>query len=169
MAWGSAFQPIRIRELRPDMAGFAGQSKAVALVQAGADKPYGRLIEGAWIDYDHGFYYLYYSGDNCCGIKAHYAVMVARAKKITGPYTRLGSVAANKSSVILEQDSFFVAPGHNAVFGDGAGNKWIAYHAIPREDFKKGSYHRFMYLNRLVYKNGWPVVIKETTVSIKPE
>ncbi len=25
-------------------------------------------------------------GDNCCGEGAHYAVMVARAKKATGPF-----------------------------------------------------------------------------------
>ncbi|MBO9618065.1 MAG: family 43 glycosylhydrolase [Niabella sp.] len=169
MAWGSASQPIRIRELNPGMTEFADGSKAIELIQPGADKTYGRLIEGAWIDYDHGFYYMYYSGDNCCGINAHYAIMVARAKKITGPYTRLGAVAANKSSVILEQDSFLVAPGHNSVFSDRAGNKWIAYHAIPREDFKKGNYHRFMYLNRLVYKNGWPVVVKTGRTLVEKE
>ncbi|HEX7757180.1 MAG TPA: family 43 glycosylhydrolase [Niabella sp.] len=167
MVWGSASQPIRIREMAADMTGFAKHSKEIELIPAGADQPYGRLIEGAWIDYDQGFYYLYYSGDNCCGVNAHYAVMVARAEKITGPYTRFGAVAPDRSGVILGQDSFLVAPGHNSVFSDRAGNKWIAYHAIPRGDFKKGSYHRLMYLNRIVYENGWPVVVQVKAPSIK--
>jgi len=161
MVWGSGFQPLQIREMAPSMTAFARGSKTYAVLPAGADKDYGRLVEGAWIDYQGGYYYLYYSGDNCCGVDAHYAVMVARARNITGPYTRLGAVAANKSSVILESDASMVAPGHNSIFRDGDGRPWIAYHAIPKAAFDKKRYGRVMYLDRVEYTNGWPVVAKE--------
>lgn len=41
---------------------------------------YQRLTEGAWIIYRQPFYYLFYSGDNCCGDRTRYAVQAARAK-----------------------------------------------------------------------------------------
>lgn len=166
MVWGSGFQPLRIREMDPSMKTFAAGSVDHAILPAGADKDYGKLVEGAWIDYDQGYYYLYYSGDNCCGVDAHYAVMVARSKNITGPYTRLGAVSENKSSVILESDAMIVAPGHNSVFKDKEGQKWIAYHAIPRAAFNEKKYGRILYLDRIVYKNGWPALIKETPPAI---
>ncbi|MBZ4191034.1 family 43 glycosylhydrolase [Niabella beijingensis] len=166
MIWGSGFQPLQIREMDPSMTAFKKGSAAKAVIQAGADKDYGRLVEGAWIDYNDGYYYIYYSGDNCCGIEAHYAVMVARSKNITGPYTRLAEVAANKSSVILESDAHIVAPGHNSVIKDNNGKKWIAYHAIPREAFDKKRYGRVMYIDRIIYRDGWPVVVKEQPPAI---
>ena len=50
---------------------------------------YRRLVEGAWIVQRGGYTYLFFSGDNCCGPKAHYAVMVARSRSATGPFETL--------------------------------------------------------------------------------
>ncbi|SDD33944.1 family 43 glycosylhydrolase [Niabella drilacis] len=166
MVWGSGFRPLQIREMDPSMTAFAKDAETYAVLPAGADKDYGRLVEGAWIDYRNGYYYLYYSGDNCCGVEAHYAVMVARAKNITGPYIRRGAVAANKSSVILERDAMMVAPGHNSVIEDRNGKTWIAYHAIPRAAYDRKNYGRMLYLDRVEYRNGWPVVVKEMPPAI---
>ncbi|MCF3108555.1 family 43 glycosylhydrolase [Niabella sp. CC-SYL272] len=166
MVWGSGFQPLRIREMDPSMTRFATGSADRAVIQAGADKDYGRLVEGAWIDYNGGYYYLYYSGDNCCGIDAHYAVMVARSRNIQGPYTRLGMVAANKSSVILKSDDAIIAPGHNSIIKDWSGKKWIAYHAIPKDAFDQKRYGRIMYIDRIEYRNGWPVVVQQKTPAV---
>ena len=45
------------------------------------------------------FYYLFYSGDNCCGPKAHYAVMVARSRSATGPFETLATATGAPNSV----------------------------------------------------------------------
>lgn len=161
MTWGSGFQPIKIRELHPSMTRFEDGSSEVAVIPVGKDKQYSRLVEGPWIDYDNGFYYLYYSGDNCCGAKANYAVLVARAKNITGPYTRLGAWNKTQNSVLLEKDTLLQAPGHNSIVRDKSGKKWIAYHAIPMSRFKEGRYARLMYLHPIEYKKGWPVINKQ--------
>ncbi len=161
--WGSGFQPIKVQELTDDWKDFKPGTARTPVVWPGKEKAYTILLEGAWVDYQDGKYYLYYSGDNCCGNNAHYAVMVARAENAYGPYERLGEKNGSGSSVILEQDKAWLAPGHNSIFSDGKGNKWIAFHAIGRNMLpeKNGNTRRVMLINRIVYKNGWPVVIKQ--------
>ena len=158
--WGSGFKPIKVQELTNDWKNFKTGTTALDLVWPGKEADYTNLLEGAWVDCQDGKYYLYYSGDNCCGKKAHYAVMVAKADNAIGPYQRLGETNKTGSSIILAQDSTWLAPGHNSIFKDSKGNKWIAYHAIDRKNnYKKnGISRRVMLIKRIVYKNGWPVV-----------
>ena len=158
MTWGSGFQPIKIRALADSMTSFSKGSSDVEIMPVGEEEKYSRLVEGPWIDYDNGFYYLYYSGDNCCEENANYAVLIARSKHIQGPYTRMGHWNKTGNSIILEQNELIKAPGHNSIIKDRNGNKWMAYHAIPAEGFKKRQYGRWFYLDRVTYKNGWPVL-----------
>ena len=156
--WGSDFQPLKVQEMTDNWSAFKPGTEAKAIVHPGKDKSYSNLIEGSWLDYNKGIYYLYYSGDNCCGTKANYAVMVARASNPTGPFERLGEANHSLNSAILEKDSVYLAPGHNSIFKDEKGKKWIAYHAIERSHKEKG---RVLCINRIAYKNGWPVVLKQ--------
>ncbi len=160
--WGSGFQPIKVQELTNDWKNFKPGSTALPLVAPATEKDYTILLEGAWVDYQDGEYYLYYSGDNCCGDKAHYAVMVARADNAMGPYQRLGEINKTGSSVILEQDAAWLAPGHNSIVADSKGQKWIAYHAINKKTLteENGDSKRVMLIKRIEYKNGWPVVME---------
>ena len=166
--WGSDFAPIRVRELNDDWKSFKEGSIATPVMHPGEETNYTKLIEGAWIDYNNGKYYLYYSGDNCCGDNANYAVMVARADNAFGPFERLGEANGTGSSVILAKDSILTAPGHNSIFKDNNGNKWIAYHAIWKSEAEQEkANHQNKYLRRvmciepLIYKNGWPFVEKK--------
>ena len=166
--WGSGFAPIRVRELNDDWKGFKKGSTAKPVMFPDKEKEYSKLIEGAWVDYNNGKYYLYYSGDNCCGDRANYAVMVARADNAFGPFERLGEANGTGSSVILEKDRTWFAPGHNSIVKDYKGNSWIAYHAIWKNEAdasrgtKQNKYvRRVMCVEPVVYKNGWPVVEKK--------
>ncbi len=156
--WGSDFQPLKVQEMTDDWSAFKPGTTAKAIIYPGKDKSYSKLIEGSWLDYNKGTYYLYYSGDNCCGTKANYAVMIAKADNPTGPFERLGEANHSLNSAILEKDSVYLAPGHNSIFKDEKGKKWIAYHAIERSHKEKG---RVLCINRIAYKNGWPVVLKQ--------
>ncbi|RVU02433.1 glycoside hydrolase [Mucilaginibacter limnophilus] len=153
--WGSGFEPLKVQEMSADWRTFKPGTQPKTVVQPKAEKVYTNLIEGSWVDIQDGKYYLYYSGDNCCGDSANYAVLVARADNPFGPFTTLAKASGKQSSAILEKDETWLAPGHNSIFTDNSGQKWIAYHAIDRKDPKKG---RVMLLKKINYINGWPVV-----------
>lgn len=164
--WGSGFGPIKVQELGPDRISFKSGSSPVDLVGVIPNEDpsnYQRLVEGAWVTRHSGYYYMFYSGDNCCGPKAHYAVMVARSRSATGPFETLAQATGAANSVILEADSRWIAPGHNAVIADRKGRQWIFYHAVdanrPRD--KPGddvNSRRVMLIDQLEWKDGWPRV-----------
>lgn len=162
--WGSGFGPIKVQELAKDRISFAPGSKPIDLVDVIKNEDplnYQRLVEGAWITRRGGFYYLFYSGDNCCGPKAHYAVMVARSRSATGPFETLADATGAANSVILEADARWIAPGHNAVIEDEKKQHWILYHAVdakrPREKESDDiNSRRVMLIKKLQWADGWP-------------
>lgn len=160
--WGSASKPIRVQELAPDRLRFMPGSTSKELIFPDKDREHHTLIEGAWLTYREGTYYLFYSGDRCCGPRARYAVMVARASDALGPFERYQGAGGTDDSAILKFNGFWLAPGHNSVVRDAEGTDWILYHAIDAarahfEDEPHGRMSpRLMLLDRIVYRNGWP-------------
>jgi arabinan endo-1,5-alpha-L-arabinosidase len=144
--WGSAGRPIIAQELSPDGLRVIGDPVEVLPRSSGE---YESLIEGAWITEHDGAFYLFYSGDACCGEDAHYAVMVARAADPLGPYTR------DPNNPILAANAAFTAPGHNSTIRGPDGNDWMLYHAMIRAE---GSSFRFLFLDRIDWVDGWPVI-----------
>jgi arabinan endo-1,5-alpha-L-arabinosidase len=154
--WGSGHKPIKVRELNEDRISFKAGSVTAEVIVPNNDE-YSKLVEGAWVHFREGYYYMFYSGDNCCGDKANYAVMVARSRKAEGPFERLSEMQKSSSSAILIKNTSWLAPGHNSVITDDAGHDWIVYHAISLDPALK-SKGRMMLIDRLKYKNGWPFV-----------
>jgi arabinan endo-1,5-alpha-L-arabinosidase len=162
--WGSGFGPIKVQELAPDRISFAPGSKPIDLVHViKSEDPgeYQRLVEGAWVIYRAPWYYLFYSGDNCCGPNAHYAALVARSRSATGPFETLAQASGTKSSAILAARDIWVAPGHNSIATDAAGNDWIVYHAVDSRNPRSKpdaeiNTRRVMLIDRIVYEKGWP-------------
>lgn len=158
--WGSGFQPIKVQELAPDRLGFARGSKPLDILPP-SKAPYENLVEGAWVILREGWYYLLYSGDDCCGAKPHYAVLVARSRSATGPFEKLAAVAKRPDSTILVQNERWLGPGHNAVVTDPTGQDWIVYHAIDatnRQIPGTKDVRRPLLIDRLDYEGGWPRV-----------
>ena len=149
--WGSGFEPVKVQELAPNRVDFLSGSQPVNLIFPISDPSpgsYRDLVEGAWITYRNGYYYLFFSGDDCCTI-AHYAVMVARSTNAVGPFTILPE---NKGVIIAGNDKW-LGPGHNSVIRDDKSTDWIVYHAYHPNDRSKG---RVMLINRLIYQHdGW--------------
>jgi len=166
--WGSGFGPLRVRELAADGLGFAENSEAQVIVEtrtAGDPALYGHLIEGSWVHYRQGWYYLFYSGDNCCGPDARYAVLVARARHATGPYQTLAQATGTAGTILTENDRW-QAPGHNSLITDDHGQDWLLYHAIDRQqptfdaiNDEQGYSRRVMLLSKVNYNDeGWPII-----------
>jgi arabinan endo-1,5-alpha-L-arabinosidase len=129
------------------------------------DADYARLVEGPWVVYRNGWYYLFYSGDDCCGTPPHYAVLVARSRDPLGPFERLGEANGTGHSEILAQGSgYWGAPGHNAIVTDDAGTDWILYHAVdpahPLQD-EAAFVRRPMLIDRITWRDGWPTVDRD--------
>lgn len=162
--WGSGFKPIKVQELAPNRTSFAKGSRPVDLVWPNPVKDaFPVLVEGAWVIRRGGYYYLFYSGDNCCGPKADYAVMVARSRSATGPFQTLEQATGKPHSIILEKRGYWVAPGHNSIVHDGAGQDWIVYHAVdarrPRQKATdEPNTRRVMLIDRIRWVEGWPVI-----------
>jgi arabinan endo-1,5-alpha-L-arabinosidase len=162
--WGSGFEPLKVQELAADRMSFARGSSAKDLVWPSAGrKSFPVLVEGSWVVRRGGYYYLFYSGDNCCGAKADYAVMVARSRSALGPFQTLEQAGGAPHSIILAKSARWIAPGHNSVVTDGAGQDWIVYHAVdvnrPRgKASDEVNTRRIMLIDRIQWRNGWPVI-----------
>lgn len=167
--WGSGFGPIKVQELGADGMSFAPGSKPIDLVtvvRTEDAREYRRLVEGAWVTVRDGWYYLFFSGDNCCGPKAHYATMVARSRSPTGPF----EVRTRPLYLVLEANERWVAPGHNSVIRDDAGTDWILYHGVdarrsrtkPSDDVNT---RRVMLMDRLEWRGGWPEIAGRSPTS----
>lgn len=152
--WGSDKQPIYVQQLAEDGLSVIGEEKAVVYPGAQSREAYDDLVEGPWIVKRDGYYYMFYSGDYCCysndGKVPHYAVMAARSESPTGPFEPY------PDNPILEKNDEFLAPGHNAVIQDDAGQDWIVYHAFNSLDFS--STGRVLMIDRIRWKDGWPVI-----------
>ena len=87
----------------------------------------GHVVEGPAIIRRGDFYYLFYAGDRCCGSNCTYAVGVARAQSIKGPWEK------HASNPILRQNENWKCPGHGTVVTDKTGQDYFLYHAYATD------------------------------------
>lgn len=156
--WGSGHQPIKVQELADDRLNFREGSQPIPvldILQGGGPDNYQKLVEGAWVMYKNGFYYLFYSGDNCCGEHAHYALMVARSTDPLGPFETMAESTGVANNLIIERYKQWLAIGHNSIVKDKAAQEWVVYHGIDSLDRPKG---RVMLIHPLEWEGGWPVI-----------
>jgi arabinan endo-1,5-alpha-L-arabinosidase len=160
--WGSDRKPIAVQELDADRVHFAAGSTPTMVIQTGST-PYESLVEGPWVIKRGDWYYLFYSGNDCCSLpNPHYAVLVARSASPTGPFVKRGDALGTGNSTILTGDDGFRGPGHNAIVSDAAGNDWIVYHAVDanKPTLSDGrSVRRPLLIDQIKYDAaGWPYV-----------
>ena len=146
----------------PDRMSFAPGSKPLDLVRpVKSDDPaeYRELIEGAWVIHRGGWYYLFYSGDNCCGPKAHYAVLVARSRSATGPFETLTDAPASRHHPRAARQLVRARPqcdhhrrGRRRLDGLSRG-RCRRPRTKPTDDVNT---RRIMLIDRIVWRDGWP-------------
>jgi len=160
--WGSGFQPIKVQELAADRMSFVPESKQIDLIWPnGREGAFPRLVEASWVLLHDGFYYLFYSGDNCCGPDAEYGVMVARSQSATGPFETLEQAKGVPNSLMLERNERWLAPGHNCLVTDNDGQVWMIYHAVDVERPRQRQQdeinsRRVLMIDRIDWRDGWP-------------
>jgi arabinan endo-1,5-alpha-L-arabinosidase len=153
MYWGSDRVPILVQELTPDGMNVVGSPDGV-LFPSEQFEGYERLVEGPWVIKHGDYYYLMYSGDDCCD-KPHYAMLIARSKSPKGPFEK-----APNNPILVAGDRWD-GPGHNAAIQDDAGDWWLLYHAMDKQS---GTKDRVMLLDKLTWQpDGWPARLTPST------
>lgn len=152
LIWGS-FHGIFGVELSEDGLHVKGQKFQIG----------GNAYEGSLIYKKDGYYYYFGSTGTCCeGEKSTYQVKVTRSSTFEGPYTdKEGkNLLENGGTLLLQKNpdkDGFIGPGHNGdIVTDKAGQTWMIYHAFD----KKEPIRRVMLLDKIQWKEGWPVVDK---------
>lgn len=83
----------------------------------------GKLVEGPFILRHNGWFYLFFSGNGCCGAGCDYALGVARSRALLGPWEK------NPANPILAGNATWKCPGHGSIVTEPSGRYWLLYHA----------------------------------------
>jgi beta-xylosidase len=86
------------------------------------------VVEGAFILRRGDWFYLFYSGNACCGRKCDYALGVARSRNLLGPYEK------HPSNPILAENNDWQCPGHGSIVTDNQGRDFLLYHAYRKSE-----------------------------------
>ncbi|MDB6109984.1 MAG: hypothetical protein JWR69_1734 [Pedosphaera sp.] len=112
--------PIWAQRLNEDGTKLMGEPKELIR----NDTPWeGNLVEGPFLLRNKGWFYLFYSGNGCCGTGCDYAVGVARSRSLLGPWEK------NPANPILAGNEHWKCPGHGSIITDPQGRFWLLYHA----------------------------------------
>ncbi|HYO51652.1 family 43 glycosylhydrolase [Archangium sp.] len=127
--------------------------------------------EGAYIVKRDNFYYVFVSATNCCnGPLTGYSVFAGRSESPTGPFVDRDGVPLTQgrvggTPVLSMNGNRWVGPGHNSLFTDFAGQDWIVYHAIDRNNPYRGGAPSSAYpekrpvlMDPVDWIDGWPTV-----------
>jgi len=107
-------------------------------------------MEGQVMIKKGGYYYIFYSAGNCCGVRCSYNVRVARSQKLEGPYEYYAG------NPILDANDTWKCPGHGTLVQAYGGRYFYLYHAYNVKDNVYTG--RQGMLDELVWTNagGWP-------------
>ncbi|AMS05694.1 glycoside hydrolase family 43 [Acidipropionibacterium acidipropionici] len=168
--WGSYGGGVHVTRVSSD-----------GLTPVGTEQKVGRSdrYEGAYVVRHGKYYYLMASSANCCsGPATGYAVFAGRSTSPMGPFLDEDGVSMNASAtggklVVAQNGNKWIGPGHNAMFTDAAGQSYLVYHALDRNNAwlttPGGINRRPMLVDRLDWIDGWPVVNAGAGPSATPQ
>ena len=172
LALGS-FQGVYLVELTEDgtecYGGIEYQNEEKILIAGRAGEFDYSTYEGSYIVKRGDYYYFFGSVGTCCVSKeSTYKVHVGRSDNIAGPYrdknkyslTMAGSGKTYGELVVWagrsETERDVIAPGHNSVLIDDAGDYWMYYHAYSSED---NYYTRHLFMDKIQWdEDGFPYI-----------
>lgn len=115
----------------------------------------GILVEGPFMHYHNGYYYMYYSGQ--AYDLPGYSVGVARSKNIKGPFEKAAGPVFSQFAY-KAPGHYFVAPGHNSVLTlPNSKVDVIVYHAWLNGQIHGGP-GRVACVDKIYWtEDGWPI------------
>jgi beta-xylosidase len=139
------------QELAPDGMSVTGQPTQLVHNDHAWE---GTVVEAPTMWKQDGKYYLFFSANSYAG--EQYAVGYAACDSPTGPCTEAAENPILKSK--MDVPPLVIGPGGQSIVQDHAGNTWIAYHAWQVTSAGTQGSARNMWLDRLDWKDGKPVV-----------
>lgn len=140
--------PIWAQQLSEDGTRLVGERTEVLRNTTPWEK---HLIEGPYVLRRDGWFYLFYSGNACCGRECNYALGVARSRKLLGPYEK------NPNNPILPGNEQWKCPGHGTMVEGPEGRWYMMYHAYAADDFVYVG--RQALVDEVVWgSDGWPTM-----------
>jgi beta-xylosidase len=112
----------------------------------------GGVVEGSYVVRRGEWFYMFYSGNACCGRRCDYALGVARARKLLGPWEK------NPANPILAANDVWQCPGHGSIVTNRQGKDYLLYHAYRRSEV---AFHigREALLDEVKWgADGWPSI-----------
>lgn len=146
---------IYVQELTPDGLSLVGEpTRLIRNDQAWE----GRVVEAPTMWLRDGRYYLFYSANSYAGVE--YAVGYAVCESAIGPCVKAPEIPILASHLT---PPLVIGPGHQTILTDDAGQDWLVYHAweVTTAGLRGG--RRLMWLDRLDWVEGRPVVRGPTT------
>ncbi len=110
----------------------------------------GNVVEAPSVIRRGDWFYLFYSGNACCGKHCKYAVGVARARSVLGPWEKFSG------NPIIATNNAWRCPGHGSIVDTSDGRTFYMYHAYSREDSVYVG--RQVLIDEVRWDNEWPVV-----------
>lgn len=140
--------PIWAQQLTEDGTRLIGEKKELIRNTAPWEA---QLVEGPYILRQGGWFYLFYSGNACCGRECNYALGVARSRRLLGPWEK------DPANPILRGNETWKCPGHGSIVRDQRGRTFLLYHAYSvRDSVFPG---RQAMLDEVTWQpDGWPSI-----------
>jgi beta-xylosidase len=118
--------PIWAQELSEDGTRLVGEMKELFRNDAPWEK---NLVEGPFVRKHGEYFYCFYSGNGCCGAGCNYALGVARASSLLGPWEKYAR------NPILAGNGAWRCPGHGSIVSTPDGRDFLLYHAYHAKNF----------------------------------
>jgi beta-xylosidase len=142
------------QEMAPDGLSMVGQPTQLVRNDRAWE---GRVVEAPTMWKQDNKYYLFFSANNYAGLE--YAVGYATCQGPTGPCQDAPENPILKTAL---KKPPVIGPGHQTIVVDD-GKTWIVYHAWEVSSTGTKTDRRFMWVDRLDWKDGKPVVNGPTT------
>jgi arabinan endo-1,5-alpha-L-arabinosidase len=164
--WGSFWSGIKAAWLDRATGKLAGGPPGIVPVAArakGVDPP---AVEGAYVVFHQGLYYLFVSWDLCCeGLNSTYKIMVGRSRSVLGPYVdAMGRrMLDGGGTPVLASSERWRGPGHNSVLQTPQGD-WLVHHTYDAQNVGRG---RILQIRPLSWSNSWPAAGEPLTKPVQ--
>ncbi|MDQ3703702.1 MAG: glycoside hydrolase family 43 protein [Chloroflexota bacterium] len=144
------------QEMAPDGLSLVGEPKRLVHNDKGWE---GRVVEAPTMWKHEDKYYLFFSANNYAGVE--YAVGYANCETPLGPCEDApeNPILASR----MDKTPLVVGPGHQTIIEDDDGETWLVYHAWEVTSAGMRGSSRFMWIDRLTFEGGKPVVQGPTT------